>query len=264
MQINPTFFRINVSLIIILLALNTTCLSQEDVGLLANEQLKYRIHLGFIDAAEATIHTNGQTQQINNRQVRKIDIIGKTTGILNVFSPVVDYWSAYLDTETHLPVKTESRKKEGRYRKEETVIFDHANQVAKITSPQNTPTAKNLAIDPSTLDLIGGYFFLRDKPLGEMKIGQKQKAKILVDGSIYEIWFIVKGFEKIESPWGNKNCIRTALVLPKNKMFKEEDAIQLWITNDKYQVPFKMEVNLKIGFLAIDLTQYTIAGKNIY
>ena len=105
---------------------------------------------------------------------------------------------------------------------------------------------------------------MRDKPLGDMKIGQKQKAKILVDGSVYEIWFIVKAFEKMESQWGVKNCIRTTLVLPKNKLFKEEDAIQLWITNDKYQVPYKMEVNLKIGFLTIDLTNYTIAGKSVY
>jgi hypothetical protein len=156
------------------------------------------------------------------------------------------------------------RKKEGRYRKEETVIFDHANLIAKISSPQNTPTNKNFTIESNTLDLIGGYFFLRDKPLGDMKIGQKQKAKILVDGSVYEIWFIVKSFEIMESPWGNKNCIRTTLVLPKNKLFKEEDAIQLWITNDKYQVPFKMEVNLKIGFLTIDLTNYSISGKSVY
>ena len=264
MPIIPPFIRKNVPFIIMFLAMNLPCFGQENSSILANEQLKYRIHLGFIDAAEATIHTQGQTQQINGRQTRKIDITGKTVGILHVISPVIDYWSAFLDTETHLPLKTEMRKKEGRYRKEETVIFDHANLNAKISSPQNTPTLKNFPIESNTLDLIGGYFFLRDKPLGEMKIGQKQKAKILVDGSIYEIWFIVKGFEKIEGPWGKKNCIRTALVLPKNKLFKEEDAIQLWITNDSYQVPFKMEVNLKIGFLTIDLTNYSIAGKSVY
>lgn len=240
------------------------CLGQENTSILANEQLKYRIHLGFIDAAEATIQSNTQVQQIGSHQTRKIEITGKTVGILHMISPVIDYWSAYLDTETHLPLKTEMRKKEGRYRKEELVLFDHGNLLAKITSPQNTPTTKNFPIESTTLDLIGGYYFLRDKPLGEMKIGQKQKAKILVDGSIYEIWFIVKGFEKMESPWGLKNCIRTALVLPRNKLFKNEDAIQLWITNDKYQVPYKMEVNLKIGFLTIDLTHYTIAGKNVY
>lgn len=239
-------------------------LSQQNSNILANEQLKYRIHLGFINAAEATIQSSSQIQLINGHPTRKLEITGKTVGILDAISPVVDYWSAYLDTDTHLPLKTEMRKKEGRYRKEETVIFDHANLIAKISSPQNTPTNKNFTIESNTLDLIGGYFFLRDKPLGDMKIGQKQKAKILVDGSIYEIWFIVKNFEKMESPWGNKNCIRTTLVLPKNKLFKEEDAIQLWITNDKYQVPFKMEVNLKIGFLTIDLTNYSIAGKSVY
>lgn len=239
-------------------------MGQENSNILANEQLKYRIHLGFINAAEATIQSSSQIQQINGRQTRKLEITGKTVGILDAISPVVDYWSAYLDTDTHLPLKTEMRKKEGRYRKEETVIFDHANLLAKISSPQNTPINKNFVIASNTLDLIGGYFFLRDKPLGEMKIGQKQKANILVDGSVYEIWFIVKGFEKMESSWGYKNCIRTTLVLPKNKLFKEEDAIQLWITNDKYQVPFKMEVNLKIGFLTIDLTNYSIAGKSVY
>ena len=264
MQFNPLFSpKIKLIIISFLIGIQA-CLGQENSNILANEQLKYRIHLGFIDAAEATIQSSAQVQQIGSQQTRKIEITGKTVGILHMISPVIDYWSAYLDTETHLPVKTETRKKEGRYRKEESVLFDHTNLIAKITSPQNTPTIKNFPIEATTLDLIGGYFFLRDKPLGEMRIGQKQKAKILVDGSIYEIWFIVKGFEKMESPWGPKNCIRTALVLPRNKLFKDENAIQLWITNDKYQVPYKMEVNLKIGFLTIDLTQYNIAGKSVY
>jgi hypothetical protein len=47
-------------------------------------------------------------------------------------------------------------------------------------------------------------------------------------------------------------------------MFKDEDAIRLWISQDKYQIPFKMEVNLKIGFLSIDLENYMIQGKPIY
>jgi hypothetical protein len=123
---------------------------------------------------------------------------------------------------------------------------------------------KVMAITPSTLDLIGGYFFLRDKPLSSMSIGQKLSAKVLVDGTIYEIWFIIKGFETVTSDFGNKKCIRTSLVLPKNNLFKDEDAIKLWITQDKYQIPLKLDVNLKIGSLSIDLTDYKIQGKNIY
>jgi hypothetical protein len=47
-------------------------------------------------------------------------------------------------------------------------------------------------------------------------------------------------------------------------MFKDEDAIRLWISQDKYQIPFKMEVNLKIGFLSIDLENYKVQGKSVY
>jgi hypothetical protein len=53
-------------------------------------------------------------------------------------------------------------------------------------------------------------------------------------------------------------------LLPKNNLFKEEDAIRLWISDDEYQVPLKVQVNLKIGYLTIDLIDYTIQGKKIY
>jgi hypothetical protein len=237
---------------------------QESSSLIGQEQLKYRIHLGFINAAQATIKSSAQTIQMGNKSTRKIEIEGKTIGILEVISPVVDYWSSYLDIQSRIPLKTEMKKKEGRYRKEETVVYDQEKGIAKISSPQNTPTEKNMAISKGMLDIIGGYYFLRDKNLADMKPGQKLSAKVLMDGSIYEIWFVVKGFEKVESKFGSKNCIRTSLVLPKNNLFEDKDAIRLWISQDKNQIPFKMEVSLKIGFLTIDLEEYLIQGKPIY
>ena len=237
---------------------------QDSSSLIGQEQLQYRIHLGFINAAQATIKSSAQTIQMGNKTTRKIEIEGRTIGVLDMISPVVDYWSSYLDIYSRIPLKTEMKKKEGRYRKEETVIYDQEKGIAKITSSQNAPVEKNLTISKGMLDIIGGYYFLRDKNLSEMKPGQKLSAKILMDGTIYELWFIVKGFEKVESKFGTKNCIRTSLVLPKNNFFEDKDAIRLWISQDSHQIPFKMEVNLKIGFLTIDLEDYKIQGKPIY
>jgi hypothetical protein len=153
---------------------------------------------------------------------------------------------------------------EGRYKKNEVVIFEQNQGLAKIYSPQNTPVNKTIPISKGLMDIIGGYFFLRDKNLTQMRVGQSLSAKILFDGTIYDLLFIIKGFENVESKFGTKKCIRTSLVLPKNNMFKDEDAIRLWISQDKYQIPFKMEVNLKIGFLSIDLENYMVQGKAIY
>ena len=228
------------------------------------ELLEYRIHLGFINAAKATVKSSPNVTILQSTPTRKIEIEGKTIGILDVFSPVVDYWSANLAIESRLPLKTEMRKMEGRYKKNELVIFEQNQGLAKIYSPQNTPVNKTIPISKGMLDIIGGYFYLRDKNLTQMRVGQSLSAKILFDGTIYELLFIVKGFENVDGKLGPKKCIRTSLVLPKNNMFKDEDAIRLWISQDKYQIPFKMEVNLKIGFLSIDLENYLVQGKPVY
>ena len=186
----------------IILSLNFKISAQELPVFQANEQLNYRIHLGFIEAATASVKTSSSITNVNNHACRKVEIIGKTVAWLKLFAPVEDYWSAYLDVNSLMPIKTEMRKREGRYQKQELVYYSQETGQAKIHSPQNTPIDKLITISPATLDLIGGYFYLRNKELATMNIGEKLSAKVLVDGSIYEIWFIVKGFETVNSDLG--------------------------------------------------------------
>jgi hypothetical protein len=255
----------NQSLVIFLFL--CTCLNlfgQENNALIAGENLKYRIHLGFINAAEATIKSSTGTSLIEDQIVRKVEIEGKTTGMLELFSPLRDYWSAQIDTKTLLPLKTEMRKREGRYRKEETVLYQMDKGYAKIHSPQNKPVNSTMSGPKDLLDLISAYYFLRSKPVSDKKPGSRWSAQVLVDSKIYELVLVVKAKEIIETETGKKASIKTNILLPKNNLFKEEDAIRLWISDDEYQVPLKIQVNLKIGFLTIDLIDYSIQGKKIY
>lgn len=255
----------NQTLVIFLFLCSFWSLSaQENNALIAGENLKYRIHLGFINAAEATIKSSPGISTLGDQTVRKVEIEGKTTGVLELFSPLHDYWSALIDTQTLLPVKTEMRKKEGRYRKEETVLYQMDKGFARITSPQNKPVTSTMAGPKDLLDLISAYYFLRSKPVSDKKPGSRWSAQVLVDSKIYDIVLVVKSKEIIETEAGKKASIKTNILLPKNNLFKEEDAIRLWISDDEYQVPLKIQVNLKIGYLSIDLIDYSILGKKIY
>ncbi len=238
--------------------------AQENKALIAGENLQYRIHLGFINAAEATIKSSPEISTIGDQTVRKVEIEGKTTGVLELFSPLRDYWSAQLDTESLFPLKTEMRKREGRYRKQETVLYQMDKGFAKITSPQNKPVTSTISGPKDLLDLISAYYFLRSKPVSDKKPGSRWSAQVLVDSKIYELVLVVRAKETIETESGKRASIKTNILLPKNNLFKEEDAIRLWISDDAYQVPLKVQVNLKIGFLTIDLIDYTILGKKIY
>ena len=238
--------------------------AQNNNALIAGENLKYRIHLGFINAAEATIKSSIGTTVVEDQTVRKVEIEGKTMGVLELFSPLKDYWSAHIDTQTLLPIKTEMRKKEGRYRKEETVLYQMDKGFARITSPQNKPVTSTINGPKDLLDLISAYYFLRSKPVSEKKTGSRGSAQVFVDSKIYELVLVVKAKEVIDTEAGKKASIKTNILLPKNNLFKEDDAIRLWISDDEYQVPLKVQVNLKIGFLTIDLIDYSIQGKKIY
>lgn len=238
--------------------------AQENKALIAGENLQYRIHLGFINAAEATIKSSPEISTIGHQTVRKVEIEGKTTGVLELFSPLRDYWSAQLDTESLFPLKTEMRKREGRYRKQETVLYQMDKGFAKITSLQNKPVTSTISGPKDLLDLISAYYFLRSKPVSDKKPGSRWSAQVLVDSKIYELVLVVRAKETIETESGKRASIKTNILLPKNNLFKEEDAIRLWISDDAYQVPLKVQVNLKIGFLTIDLIDYTILGKKIY
>lgn len=238
--------------------------AQKENTIFPGEKLTYKIHLGFIYAAEATIKTSKQTEVINGKKTYKIEVYGKTLGIFNLLTPVEDYWSANLEPEILLPVKSVFRKKEIKYKKQETVLYFHEKEQARILSPQNNPTDKIFEITNQTKDLIGGYFSLRRQSINQANANQKFTSKILMDSQLYDLWVIVKGKESVENNLGSKNCIRASMVLPKNNLFADKDAIRIWITDDEYQIPYRIEVGLKFGHLTIDLVDYQIGDKKIY
>lgn len=253
-----------VSILCFLLPFGQSLYAQKETTIFPGEKLTYKIHVGFIHAAEAIIKTSKQPEYINGKKTYKIEVLGKTTGIFNLLTPVEDYWSANLLPDNLLPIKSEFRKREIRYKKQETVYYYHEKDQAKIISPQNNPTDKIFEITKYTKDLIGGYFSLREQSVNQAKTNQKFTSKILMDNQLYDLWVIVKGKEFVENTLGSKNCVRASMVLPKNNLFDDKDAIRIWITDDAYQIPYKIEVGLKFGHLTIDLIDYQIGDKKIY
>ena len=127
--------KINLLFISLLIITKSAC-AQDLTFLDQTELLDYRIHLGFINAAKATVKSSPNVTYLQSMPTRKIEIEGKTIGILNVFSPVVDYWSANLAIETRLPLKTEMKKIEGRYKKTKRLFLNRIKVWQKFIPPK--------------------------------------------------------------------------------------------------------------------------------
>lgn len=218
------------------------------------EHLEYRVHYGFINAAEATVDVSNRIHQVNNRPCYRVDVNGRTTGAFDLVTRVRDTWQSYIDTATILPQEFYMSQREGKYRKDQRVKFDRAAD--KILANDSETTKEHRA--PNNIhDLISGYYYLRTVDFSRMNEGDVVGVKAFYDNEFYDMRVKFAGREVIKTKFGQISAIRIIPMLPnKNNFFEDSDSIRLWISDDANKVPVKAEVDLAIGSLEMDLKHY--------
>lgn len=96
------------------------------------EVLKYKVHYGPITAAEAVIDVSPTIHRVNDRPCYKATVYGKTNGSFDLFLRIRDTWQSYIDTAAIVPQRSFRNIEEGKYRKRETVDFDHYSNKAHV------------------------------------------------------------------------------------------------------------------------------------
>ena len=72
----------------------------------------------------------------------------------------------------------------------------------------------------------------------------------------YQMNFFIK--EEIDSKIGRFNSIVLSPLIPeKNKLFKEEDAVKFWITDDEKKIPLMLEAKMNFGNFVIEIDDYS-------
>lgn len=218
------------------------------------EHLEYRVHYGFINAAEATVDVSNRLHQVNNRPCYRVDVNGRTTGAFDLVTRVRDTWQSYIDTSTILPQAFNMSQREGKYRKNQKVQFDHA--AAKVISKDDEETQELKA--PSNLhDVISGYFYLRTLDFGRMREGDLVSVKAFYDNEFYDMRVKYLGREVVKTKFGSVNAFKISPMMPnKNDFFEDNDSIRIWVSDDENRVPIKAEVDLALGSIEMDLKKY--------
>ena len=224
------------------------------------EILKYRVHYGLINAAEAVMKVQENHYDVNGRPCYKIDVFGNTTGLADVLYSVRNNYGAYVDTTSILPLRSYRYIQEGKYRKNEMVNFDHENDVAtvlKLDKKTRKVKAKEVFTVPdNVLDIVGGYYFLRTLDYSNYKVGEVIQLQGFFAEEVYAIEIKIIGRELLNTKIGEINSIIVAPILPKNSFFEDgDDPVQVWISDDRNKVPLKVKAKLAIGAIEIDIKE---------
>lgn len=231
------------------------------------EVIKYKAHYGFVNAAEGEMVISDKLHEVNGRKCYKIDVYGKSIGMFDLFLRIRDNWGTYLDTASIYSQKFYRKIEEGKYRKHEIVNFDQSDKVAEVKTYDNKkqewrPTER-FEVPSNVQDIVSGYYYLRTLDFDTLKIGDVMKIDAFFDDEVFDFKIRYVGKEVLKTELGKINSIVLAPIMPENGLFKGENSIKVWISDDRNKVPLKIKAAMFVGAVEIDIVEYQ-HGKRYY
>lgn len=221
------------------------------------EELHFEVSYGWLDLAEAKLQIAKRPITEGEKALFKIDAFGKTKGAATIFGRVNDNWGTHLDTGSLLPTLSYRHIEEGKYRKHEKVYFDQVNRRAKMELYDRENKAikevKEFSLPGQVQDLVSGFYLLRTMNLANLKVGEEILIRGFFDKEIYNLKLIFEGTELLETSLGKKETYIFSPHVPKNKLFRGEYPVKVWVTKDQNKIPVKIKANLFVGSLNIDI-----------
>ncbi|EAZ81097.1 hypothetical protein ALPR1_18713 [Algoriphagus machipongonensis] len=255
------FMRKHFSLVILVLLLGSSrAFSQQNPqndAFTFGEELNFEVSYGWLNLADAKLQINKKPHTQNNRPHYKIDVYGKTKGAATIFGKVNDNWGTYLDTTDIYPSLSYRHIEEGKYRKHEKVYFDQVNYTALVElfekDNKTLKSVKEYKLVSKVQDIVSGFYYLRTLDLEKLKPGDIVFIPGFFDKERYNIKLIYEGTESLETEIGEKDTYIFSPEVPKNKLFRGDYPVKVWVTQDQNKIPVKIKANLFLGSLNFDI-----------
>lgn len=224
----------------------------EQTSINKGEYLEYDASYGFFDAAKATLEIDKSSKLVNGRNTMHIVGKGKTMGTFKWFFKVEDRYETYIDEEAMVPWKFIRHVREGGYSLDRSIEF---NQFANKATVIQKDT-KDYKVKPNTQDLLSAFYYARTLDLQNAKIGQEFTINTFFDHEMYPLKIKFLGRDEIETDLGEFNALKFRPMVEKGRVFKEEEDMTLWISDDANKVPLRLKTNLMVGSIKLDLVKH--------
>lgn len=237
-----------------------------NTSFIKGEVIEYRAHYGFLNAAVGKMVISDELFNVNERPCYKIDVYGTSTGMFDVFLRINDNWGTYLDTGAIVTQKFYRVIEEGKYRKNEVVEFDHKNKTAKVRTfdhkKKQWKPAKTFEVPQNVQDLVSGYYYIRTLEFDTLNTGDVISINAFFDNELYDFKVRYLGKEMLKTKLGAIRSIVMSPIMPENSLFDGENSVKVWISDDANKVPLKIEAEMFVGAVAIDITSYKKGSQN--
>jgi hypothetical protein len=211
------------------------------------EILSYRLHYGVMDAGVVVMEVKPELIEVNGRKVYHVVGNGYSKGTFDWFFKVRDRYETFIDKDAMLPWMFVRRVYEGGVTINQDYTFNH------YTNKVDVGGGEKVDIPQGTQDMISAFYSARNLDLTNAKEGDIFTINSIVDKEIWPLKIRYVGKEKITCDIGTFNCVKFRPIVQKGRIFKREDDLNVWLTDDKNHVPLRAQAKLVVGAVKLDI-----------
>jgi hypothetical protein len=218
------------------------------------EWLRFKMsYSNFLNAGFSTI----EVKEITYKKKEAFHIIGKgkSTGLVGLFFKVRDNYQSYMYKNTLKPFLFIRKINEGGYTKDKEIEFNHDSKEAIVKNYKHN-TVKKYPISDDIQDMLSSLYYLRNKNLSNLKIGDEIVMKLFFDQEINNFKLQYLGKQIIRTKFGKIKTLKFRPIVQKGRVFKAEESVTVWITDDENKIPIKIKAALAVGSLRADLDSF--------
>ncbi len=176
---------------------------------------------------------------------------GRTLKSYDWIFKVRDYYDSFIEKSTLRPTRTVRKVHEGKYRLYDDVRYQHQDAIALSNKGKSKAEAQleEIALNGCTHDILSSIYTMRNLDFGDIPTGTKVPFNIYIDRKIYDLKIVYEGVneQKRIKGLGQTNTLLFKPELVVGNVFKDNDGMNIWVSNDENRIPLMIESPISVG-----------------
>lgn len=216
------------------------------------EKLHYEINYGLITAGKATLGVEAIAQK-QNRPTFHVVATGRTVGMAEWFFKTRDRYETFIDTKAIVPWEFIRDVNEGGYEIKRHLVFDQYQQNVKDLS---APEKGTFNYPPYAQDMLSALYYARSYDTRNMQNGEQINFTMFLDYEQFNFRLKLLKRTTVKTEFGKIKCLELRPMLQEGRVFKDEETMTIYVTDDANKIPVLIKSELAVGSIKVELSKY--------
>lgn len=211
------------------------------------ERLEFSLEYGLVRAGTAWLEV-GAVENLLGRPCVELSSRARSAEAFDVIYKVDDRVSSAFDLQELYTWRFDRHIREGSYEKDEAVIFDPVNRIARYDDGKIYRTPERAQ------DILSALYYLRTQ---ELTPGKSVLVPTHASRKNYDLEIKVLREESVTTPLGTFDCVVVEPQLQSEGVFRQQGHMKIWLTRDARHIPVLMKSKVVIGHVTALLSAWS-------